>query len=375
MARETRTSGLPSNTRRQSHALDPSRSATRRASTRRNTLSRPPPLLRESPDTPRNRRVLRTPPPERTGPPWTTRLVQFLVACVRTSAGAVSGTARATSTQLARIAGPASSALRLLLVVAFLGGAVLLGRFVQQHLTTAPAFAIDQIEVQGLSRLDRAELLEAAGLRLGLNVFARAPEEIRGRLLRHPWILSADVQRRLPSRIEITVREREPVALLVVEPCASSRANSGQRAEPDPACDEPSALYLISDEAKMFKRLSGKDPVDLPVITGVTRERIAGDPDFSRRVMVDAVALLSEYRNSGLRQRSAIGELHVEANDGFSLYVGEDLTYVRLGAPPFTQKLQRLKRVFERLEREQARAEYVYLDNDKRPERVTVRLR
>jgi cell division protein FtsQ len=375
MGRETRTSGLPSNTRRNSHALDPNRSAMRRASTRRNTLSRPPPLLREVPNTPRNRRVLRTPPPERTGPSWTTRLLQAVVGAARSTAGAVTGSARGASTKLARVAGPATSALRLLMVVAFLGGAVLLGRFVQRHLTTAPAFAVDQIEVSGLARLDRAELLEAAGLRLGLNVFARAPEEIRARLLRHPWILSAEVQRRLPSRIEIAVREREPVALLVVEPCAPTRAGSRQRGEPDPACDEPSALYLISDEARMFKRLTGKDPVDLPVITGVTRERIAGDPDFSRRVLVDAVALLSEYRNAGLKPRSAIGELHVEANDGFSLYVGEDLTYVRLGAPPFTQKLQRLKRVFERLEREQARAEYVYLDNEKRPERVTVRLR
>lgn len=375
MGRETRTSAMPANTRRQSRPLDPSRSVTRRASTRRNTLSRPPPPMREAPSTPRNRRVLRTPPPERTGPPWSTRLYQLVIAGARNTAGAVTGSARSVSTLLGRVAGPASSALRLLTVVAFLGGAVLLGRFVQRHLTTAPAFAVDQIDVSGLSRLDRAELLEAAGLRLGVNVFARAPEEIRGRLLRHPWILSAEVQRRLPSRIEITVREREPVALLVVEPCASTRASSRPRAEPDPACDEPSALYLISDEAKMFKRLSGKDPVDLPVITGVTRERIASDPDFSRRVMVDAVALLSEYRNSGLWQRSAIGELHVEANDGFSLYVGDDLTYVRLGAPPFAQKLQRLKRVFERLAREQVRAEYVYLDNDKRPERVTVRLR
>jgi cell division protein FtsQ len=202
-----------------------------------------------------------------------------------------------------------------------------------------------------------------------MNVFARSPEDIRARLLRHPWVVSADVQRRLPSRIEIAVRERDPVALLVVEACAGA-AEQGES-----ACEEPSALYLVSDEAKMFKRLSGKDPVDLPVITGVTRQRFASDPDFSRRVLVDAVALLHEYRNSGLWQRSAIGEIHVEANDGFSLYVGEDLTYVRLGAPPFTQKLLRMKRVFERLERERARAEYIYLDNEQRPERVTVRLR
>jgi hypothetical protein len=34
-----------------------------------------------------------------------------------------------------------------------------------------------------------------------------------------------------------------------------------------------------------------------------------------------------------------------------------------------------MKKVFDRLEREKASAEYVYLDNDLRPDRVTVRLR
>jgi hypothetical protein len=34
-----------------------------------------------------------------------------------------------------------------------------------------------------------------------------------------------------------------------------------------------------------------------------------------------------------------------------------------------------MKKVFARLEQEHASAEYVYLDNEERPDRVTVRLR
>jgi cell division protein FtsQ len=373
MARETRASGAPLNTRRVSHSLDPNRSSMRRVGARRNSISRPPLALRgQEPSTPRNRRLARAPRPERTGPSLPARLG---AAIWRTSSQTVRSAltmSRAAGEALARrVLGPATSLLRALAVCGFVVGAVLLGRFVQQHLTTAPAFAIDQIDVQGLARLERAELLEAAGVELGMNVFARAPEEMRARLMRHPWVVSAEVRRRLPSRVEIVVRERQPVALMVVEACAAERTGR----EDEPGCDEPSTLYLVSDEGKMFKRLSGKDPVDLPVITGVTRQRVASDADFSRAVLVDAVALLHEYRNSGLWQRSAIGEIHLEANDGFSLYVGDDLTYVRLGAAPFTQKLLRMKRVFERLEREHARAEYIYLDNEQRPERVTVRLR
>jgi cell division protein FtsQ len=252
-----------------------------------------------------------------------------------------------------------------------LAGLFGLARFVQRHLTNAPAFAIDTIDVKGLARVDRSELLQAAGLELGHNVFARSPDEVRSRLLRHPWIVSAQVERKLPSRIEIVIKERAPVALLVVEACSGNTA----KIEDDPACEEGSSLYLVSDDAKLFKRLSGKDPVDLPVITGVTRQRFASDPDLQRRILVEAVALMRDYRNSGLWQRNPLGEIHLEANDGYSLYVGEDLTYVRLGVQPFDQKLLRMKKVFERLEREHARAEYIYLDNEQRPDRVAVRLR
>jgi cell division protein FtsQ len=270
-----------------------------------------------------------------------------------------------------RLRRPALLTLRTLSVVAALCGAVAVGRLVQHHLTTAPAFAIDTVDVRGLARLSRSELLAAAGIDLGTNVFAKSPEEVRARLLAHPWIAAATVARKLPSRFDIEVREREPVALLLVEACPEPVAATSQ----DPACDDPSSLYLVSDEATVFKRLEGQDPADLPVITGFDKKRLAEDREAEQRLLKEAAALLSEYRGAGLYKRLPIGEIHVEPGGGFSLYVGDDLTHVRLGVPPFPQKLRRMKKVFDRLEREKTSAEYVYLDNELRPDRVTVRLR
>jgi cell division protein FtsQ len=265
---------------------------------------------------------------------------------------------------------PALITLRVLGLVASVAGLVAVGRLLQHHLTTSPAFAIDAIELKGLSRIDRAELLEAAGIDVGKNVFSESPESVRGRLLKHPWIARAEVSRRLPGRFEISVQEREAAALLLVESCDERAGQST-----DPSCDDPSSLYLVSDEGHVFKRLEGEDPVDLPVITGVDRLRFGSDPEFRKGVLVQAVALLSEYRSAGLLRRLPIGEIHIEPNDALSIYVGEELTLVRLGHSPFDQKLRRMKKVFDRLERERASAEYVYLDNERRPDRVTVRLR
>src|SRR5690606_20760917 len=91
-----------------------------------------------------------------------------------------------------RLKRPGSIALKILLGCAALCAALALGRVLQQHLTTSKAFAIDKIEVTGLSRIERPELLAAAGIDLGRNVFERNPAEVKARLLKHPWIAEAE---------------------------------------------------------------------------------------------------------------------------------------------------------------------------------------
>ena len=388
--------------------LDPNRSSVRRVTGNRasNPRSSVPPRVveagnagslgsrvepRASTNTnPRNRRVARPAPTVPAGPSLLTRIWRALFAAGGKTFRAIlqltsklSARIEHEAPEAAPVPAPAKASpyltrvLRLLAVLAVVGAGYGLAQFVRGHLTSAAAFAIDGIELKGLARLPRDELLHAAGIGLGMNVFARSPEDIHARLLRHPWILSAEVRRELPSRFAISVRERDPIALLVVEACTppSSESTNAGKGDDDPACEEASSLYLVSADAKMFKRISGREPVDLPVITGITRARLASDADLSRRVVSQAVGLMQAYRQSELWRRNPIGEIHLESNDGFSLYVGDDLTYVRLGLPPFEQKLSRMKKVFERLEHEHARAEYVYLDNEQRPDRVAVRLR
>lgn len=217
---------------------------------------------------------------------------------------------------------------------------------------TSPAFATETIELEGHVRLTREQILAIAGLSIGQNIFEVAPEEAERRLLAEPWIAEAHVRRRLPGRYEIEVRERRPVALLSL-----------------------GEVFLVADDGAVFKKVEEDDPIDLPVITGIDKERFVRDRAFRTSIVLEAVALLSDYRATGLWQSEPIGELHVERDDGLSLYLGEDATYVRLGHGPFRPKLARLSTVLSQLGSRGARAEYVYLDNERRPDRVTVRIR
>jgi cell division protein FtsQ len=198
----------------------------------------------------------------------------------------------------------------------------------------------------------RDEILRAAHLAIGQNVFVTSPDVAEQALRAQPWIASATVRRRLPNAFEVHVHERRVAAALLL-----------------------GALYLVSDEGLVFKALANEDPADLPVITGIDRDRFTSDRTFRSSILLEAVALLHDYRSAGLWRESPIQEIHIEPDDGLSLYVGSDATLVRLGQGPYHQKLARLHQVFEELAQRRAEAAYVYLDNVRRPDRATVRLR
>ncbi len=249
--------------------------------------------------------------------------------------------------------------LRLLMLCILVAAVLAVGRLVERHVRTSPAFATQQISVSGTERLSREEVLEAASLAVGQNVFEIGPEDAQARLLRHPWIASAEVSRRLPGFFDVVIREHHAALVITL-------------AEAD---DDPASLYLVSEDGTVFKRVGDGDPVDLPVITGIDRGRFIRDRAFRQSVLLEVVALLHDYRGAGLWRRMPIGEIHVESDDGLSLYVGEEALHVRLGRGPFRQKLRRLRRVLDQVEGQGSKAAYVYLDNVRRPDRVTVRLR
>ena len=199
-----------------------------------------------------------------------------------------------------------------------------------------------------LMRLHIKRVAEAAE---GRNIFEFSSEDARDYLEKDPWISKATVERRLPSTLKIAVVERQPVALLALE-----------------------SLYLVDKNGDVFKQVGVDDPVDLPVITGAEVDRFMSNREYRRQIVMGALALFHDYQLAGLWKRERIGEVHVESELSLTLYVGKDAAEVRLGRSPYRAKLRRLRKIFDRMESERARPAYVYLDNVRRPERVTVRI-
>jgi len=74
-------------------------------------------------------------------------------------------------------------------------------------------FGISEIHLAGNSRVPPETILAALGMRPGESIFAARLAEARARILALDWIATADVVRRYPDSIFVTVVEKRPFAL------------------------------------------------------------------------------------------------------------------------------------------------------------------
>lgn len=77
----------------------------------------------------------------------------------------------------------------------------------------AAGFTVQQIEIRGLSRMDRATVYQTVLDQPSLAMPLVDLGAIRTELLRHTWIREARVSRRLPDTLIVDVEERRPAAV------------------------------------------------------------------------------------------------------------------------------------------------------------------
>jgi len=168
-------------------------------------------------------------------------------------------------------------------------------------------------------------------------------------------VRSANVQRRLPDRIQVTIKEHIPVIII--------------------ALDE---LYLANEDGEIFKRLATDDRVVLPVVRGLGREDVALRPEAASARIREATAVAAAVE----QETTALGrleELHWDADLGWSLVVrpsigGDVGLRIHLGFMPI-RRLVTAKVALARLRQHNLEPEVLWADGTKNPNRVQARLR
>ncbi|KYF77178.1 cell division protein, partial [Sorangium cellulosum] len=223
----------------------------------------------------------------------------------------------------------------------------------RRYIVSSPRFAVRTVLVDGVQRRTAEQVATAGGIEVGKNIFTLDLELAGASISTDPWIEKATVTRKLPSTIQVNVVEREAQALVAI---------GGD-------------LYLATRDGELFKELAEDDPVDLPIVTGITGEQVARDRAgviIAVRRLLDVV---EDMGRAGVARRYPIQELHVERDGSIVVTIGKEAIALHLGQPPYRDKVGQAARVLTELAQRKASASVIFLDNDAHPERVVVRMK
>ena len=207
------------------------------------------------------------------------------------------------------------------------------GSLVCRSLSSSDFFLISETRINGCRMTTKRQILDLAGIDVHSNLLALDVEEIKRRLESHEWVERVEIRRYLPNRLQITVRERIPVALVNL----------------------PEGLYYLDRKAVCFAPALPPEDMDFPVISvddislddcragesGEKREALGRALDFIR---------LAGRGNAAL-PRQNISEVHLDRNGDLILFLMDYPVPIYLGQGEMRTKYNRLVKVLSWLYR------------------------
>ena len=185
--------------------------------------------------------------------------------------------------------------------------------------TAHPYFAVQEVVVEGTS--DPATVTAWSGIEKGASLWSIDPERTVIRLLAHPRIRAATIRREFPSRVEITVEERRPRAVLMVE-----------------------TPFFLDDDGAAFPPLLRESLEGLPCVTGLRMRDLTERPAWATQRLSQAAKLLSLWRRYS--DWPEVSEVHREADGELVVFPVRSPMTVRFGREVSEEQFTRLSAVF-----------------------------
>lgn len=140
-----------------------------------------------------------------------------------------------------------------------------------RQLDALPELALQHIEIEGLHRADPSGLYARVEPWIGENLFDLDLAALTAAVEGHPWILRTSAKRLLPDTLRVSVVERQPAALALIE----------------------GRLFVVDTMGQIVGPSGPELPDDLPVLVGLEGFEGPALPTALRRG-VDALAALRQ---------------------------------------------------------------------------------
>ncbi len=168
---------------------------------------------------------------------------------------------------------------------------------------------VGRVAVVGSRFLSEGEVRELLGPAVGENILALDISSLKARLRSSSWVADATISRTLPDTLKVEIRERVPVALA-----------------------EADRLYLMDAEGVLIDLYGPRTAgFDLPIVRGLK----GTDPETRRDRAGRAGALLRDLGDLAVE----VSEVEVEASGDLRLTLRDAGETLRVGAPPYRNRV------------------------------------
>lgn len=203
---------------------------------------------------------------------------------------------------------------------------------------TAPMLQVSRITVTGNERLSAGEVQALLEGLHGRNIVGLGLDEWQERLLASPWVEHATLRRVLPSTVEVSVRERRPIAI--------GRIGNG--------------LFLVDANGVVVDEYGpAYADIDLPIVDGLAAKKGAGDEVDEARAALAARLLAALAERPDMAKR--VSQIDVSDSRDAIVMLEGDTTLLRLGDSDFVERLQQYIDLGDALRERVAAIDYVDL--------------
>lgn len=186
----------------------------------------------------------------------------------------------------------------------------------------SPIFVLREVQVNGNRYVTKDEITDVAGIYYGEPLFRLETDEVAKRLLQDLRFEDVVVRRRLPNILDITIKERRPVATM--------------------ACEY--GYIDIDRHGKVIDSYRTLKNMPIPMLTGVdVRDVYIGD-DVMDESVKNAVTFMQYLDEASLNQ---ISEISIVSPDYMIAYTTQSIP-IRLGSAERIEEKARLTEDFLR---------------------------
>ncbi len=205
-------------------------------------------------------------------------------------------------------------------------------------ITCGGFFKVQKIDVHGeMMHLTASDVVKASQIRKGQGLFDINIREIRELVKLNPWIDQVVVRRKLPNSVWIYVEEYVPELVIALDD-----------------------LYYVNREGVVFKKLSGADEKNFPVVTGVSLLSFGSRENISSQLL-DILKFKEEYEKTEAFTHYGLSEMNFDNEKGLSMVTMQGAVRLDVGTGEIELKMKKLDTVLAAIQRQKGRVTKINL--------------